>query len=134
MDESETESEYLEIEKQLSTLKDKSKGVEDSLVSAMNRLKVVQHKIKIEVDEMSQSEMRCKASLRKWLEKRGFSKEISFEDFFQKFLDEHREEDRLDMMDRTILLNKDAAKLFDLKEESKLTVLQFIEKLPLVYY
>jgi hypothetical protein len=134
MDESETESEYLEIEKQLSTLKDKSKGVEDSLVSAMNRLKVVQHKIKIEVDEMSQSEMRCKASLRKWLEKRGFSKEISFEEFFQKFLDEHREEDRLDMMDRTILLNKDAAKLFDLKEESKLTVLQLIEKLPLIYY
>ena len=134
MDESETESEYLEIEKQLSTLKDKSKGVEDSLISAMNRLKVVQHKIKIEVDEMSQSEMRCKASLRKWLEKRGFSKEISFEEFFQKFLDEHREEDRLDMMDRTILLNKDAAKLFDLKEESKLTVLQFIENLPLVYY
>lgn len=129
------DSELSEIETSLSTLKTNASQAEDNVVQALNRLKLVQFKMKQELDDLSETPLKSKASLRHWLEARNLSKDCSFQQFFERFLEEHKQEYRLDLTDRSITLNKDACKLFGLGgKDVKLTMTEILEKLPQIYH
>lgn len=128
----EEEDHGLYIEEHLFTLKTRAKVAEETVVAALNRLKVVQHKMKLELEELSETELRSKPSLRKWLEARNLSTNCSFQEFFQVFLEEHKKEYRLDISDRSLRLNKEACELFGMI--GTITMVQLLEKLPLIYH
>lgn len=131
-EEEEEEDHGLYIEEHLFTLKTRAKVAEETVVAALNRLKVVQYKMKLELEELSETELRSKPSLRKWLEARNLSTNCSFQEFFQVFLDEHKQEYRLDISNRTISLNKEACQLFGLT--GTITMVQLLERLPIIYH
>ena len=124
-----------DIEESLSSLKDSARVAEDAVLQALNRLKVAQHKLKIEVEELSQTELRSKSTLRAWLKSRQLAPDCSFQDFFQAFLDEHKKEQRLDLSDRSIVVNADGCKLFGLEGKDKKVLLHdLLERLPSIYH
>ena len=133
MDESETEFEA--IEEHLSSLKKSAKVAEDAVVNAMHRLKVVQFKARVEMEDLAETELRSKPALRKWLEARNLSTDCSFQEFFDAFLQEHKKENRLDISDRSILLNADGCKLFGFPGKDKKVLLpELLERLPSIYH
>jgi hypothetical protein len=132
MEESDYES---QVEEHLSSLKRSAKVAEDSITTALNRLKLAQHNLNIELKELSQTELRSKPSLRAWLKARELPLDCSFQEFFQKFLEEHKQEYRLNLSDRSICLNKDGCKLFGLEGSNvKLGMPEVLERLPLLYH
>jgi hypothetical protein len=129
------DSEEKEIERSLSTLKTNACEAEDQVLQALNRLKLVEFKLKQELDDLSETQLKSKASLRHWLESRGLSKDCSFQQFFERFLEEHKQEYRLDLTDRSVILNKEACKLFGLGgKDAKLTMIEILERLPQIYH
>lgn len=118
----------------LSSLKNSAKGVEETLVHTINRLKVAQHKLKLEVEELSSVELHPRPALRAWLKARNLETESSFTDFFEAFLIEHQAEHRLELSDRTIRLNKDASKLFQITPNTRMSLPEILEKLPVLYH
>lgn len=131
----ESDSELDAIEEQLSTLKQTAMKAEDAVVAAMNKLKVVQYKARAEMEELAETELRSKPTLRKWLEARDLSTDCSFQEFFDAFLQEHKKEYRLDISDRSILLNADGCKLFGLGgKDKKVLLLELLERLPSIYH
>jgi hypothetical protein len=132
MEESDYES---QVEEHLSSLKRSAKVAEDSITTALNRLKLAQHNLNIELKELSQTELRSKPGLRAWLKARELPLDCSFQEFFQKFLEEHKQEYRLNLSDRSICLNKDGCKLFGLEGSNvKLGMPEVLERLPLLYH
>lgn len=75
----------------------------------------------------------AKPRLKEWLHQRGISPIVSFQEFFEIFLEEHREEGRLDLATRTIHLKEDARELFRPKLKKDpiyfLDFLQYIDQL-----
>jgi hypothetical protein len=126
--------EDLELQEQLFTLKRTAKQVDENLVTITNRLKVAQQKLKVELEELSQTELRSRPSLRRWLKARQLVEDCSFVEFFEAFLLEHEKEFRLNLSDRTISLNKDGCLLFGFKEETIVCLLEVLERLPLLYH
>lgn len=124
----------LVIQEHLFTLKTTAKSLDENLVTIGNRLKVVQHKLKMEIEELSQTELRSRPSLRTWLKARGLSENCSFTEFFDALLVEHEKDLRLNLSDRTLTLNKDASHLFELKGEPVVSILEILERLPLLYH
>lgn len=132
MEESDYES---QVEEHLSSLKRSAKVAEDSITTALNRLKLAQHNLNIELKELSETELRSKPGLRAWLKARELPLDCSFQEFFQKFLEEHKQEYRLNLSDRSICLNKDGCKLFGLEGSNvKLGMPEVLERLPLLYH
>lgn len=130
-----SESEENEIETSLSSLKTTASQAEDQVLQALNRLKLVEFKMKQELDDLSETQLKSKASLRHWLEDRDLSRDCSFQQFFERFLEEHKEEYRLDLTDRSVRLNKDACKLFGFGgKDVKLTMTEILERLPQIYH
>jgi hypothetical protein len=131
----ETDRNENEIEESLSSLKSSGKEAEDAVVAALNRLKLAQQKLRIELEELSKTEVRSKPPLRHWLKSRQLPIHSTFEEFFQTFLEEHKAEHRLDLSTRSILLNKEGCKLFGLEGENKrITVNELLERLPLLFH
>jgi hypothetical protein len=129
------EEEINYIEQHLSTLKTASQVAEEQIVNAINRLKLAEHKLKIELEELSETQLHSKPLLRKWLKARDLPLDCSFQEFFQAFLDEHKKEHRLDLSDRSILLNAEGCKLFGMEgKEKKVSIHDILEHLPVLYH
>ena len=60
--------------------------------------------------------MQPKTRMMKWLTDRHFAVESSFTDFFEAFIEEHKEEHRLDLSTRSIYLNTRACILLGYKD------------------
>ncbi len=130
-----SENEESEIEMALDELKEKASKAEDQVTQALNRLKLVEFKMKQELEDLSETQLKSKAALRHWLEARNLSKNCSFREFFEKFLEEHKAEYRLDLADRSIRLNKDGCKLFGVSgKDVKITMKELLERLPQIYH
>lgn len=129
------DSEETEIEIALSTLKENANKAEDQVLQALNRLKLAEFKLKQELDDLSETQLKSKAALRHWLESRNLPKTSTFQEFFEKFLEEHKVEHRLDLTDRSIRLNKDGCKLFGISgKDVKMTVTEILQRLPQIYH
>lgn len=123
-----------EIETSLLTLKTNASQAETHVLQALTQLKQVEVTMKRQLDAVSEPQLRSKAPLRYWLEARTLSKDCSFQQFFERFLEEHKQEYRLDLTDRSILLNTDARTLFGVPGTTgKLTMTEILERLPRIY-
>jgi hypothetical protein len=123
------------IEQHLSSLKNASQIAEQEMINVLNRFKLVEHKLKIELEELSETQLRSKPLLRKWLKARNLPLDCSFQEFFQAFLDEHKKEHRLDLSDRSILLNAEGCKLFGFEgKDKKVSIHDILEHLPVLYH
>jgi hypothetical protein len=132
---SENEENIQYIEEHISTIKTSALSTETTLIETLNKLKLAQHKLKMELEQLSETELRSKPTLRAWLKARELPLDCSFQEFFQAFLDEHKDEYRLDLSDRSILLNKDGCKLFGVEGVNvKLRLRDILERLPLLYH
>jgi hypothetical protein len=130
-----SDSEDSEVEMALSTLKENASKAEEQVLQALNRLKLVEFKMKQELEDLSETQLKSKAALRHWLETRNLPKTSSFQEFFEKFLEEHKADHRLDLTDRSIRLNKDGCKLFGVSgKDVKMTMAEILEKLPQIYH
>jgi hypothetical protein len=130
-----SDTEDSEIETALSTLKEKASNAEEQVLQALNRLKLVEFKMKQELEDLSETQLKSKAALRQWLETRSLPKTSTFQEFFETFLEEHKQEHRLDLTDRSIRLNKDGCKLFGVGgKDVKMTVAEILERLPQIYH
>ncbi len=123
------------IEQHISSIKTSALSLETTTVATLNKLKLAQHKLKMELEQLSETELRSKPTLRAWLKARDLPLDCSFQEFFQAFLDEHKQDYRLDLSDRSVLLNKDSCKLFGLEGTNvKLGLRDLLERLPLLYH
>lgn len=126
--------EEFEVQEQLFTLKTTAKRLDENLIGIVNRLKIAQHKLRMEMEQLSETELRSRPALRTWLKARELPEDCSFTEFFEAFLLEHEKEYRLNLSDRTLCLNKEGARLFGLKSDLIVTLLDILERLPLLYH
>jgi hypothetical protein len=114
------------LNESLEALKQQAKTVEIALCEARLQMKGLQKKVSAEVV------IQPRARTRQWLEKRGKPIHSEIEDFFELFLEEHAQEDRLDVSARTLQLNPEGQSLFGLGKEP-IAMLDLLERLAKVY-
>lgn len=87
--------------------------IKDSAFQINNCFQDIFEKVKDYRDSIDdETTLIAKPRVKKWLEQRGMSPIVSFHEFFEVFLEEHRNEGRLDLATRTIQLREDARELF----------------------
>ena len=124
-----------EIMLALTSLAENTKKAEEQVIHALNRLKLLEFKMKQELEDLSETQLKAKPALRYWLETRSLPKTSTFQEFFERFLEEHKAEHRLDLTDRSIHLNKDGCKLFGYAgKDVKVRLTEILERLPQIYH
>jgi len=84
-------------------------------------------------DSMSEVTLQAKPCLFEWLKKRGLPTSLSFQEFFAEFLKEHAKEYRLDLSNRSIALNADAASLIGYTRQEPIDLLDFMVYVPRLF-
>jgi hypothetical protein len=98
---------------------------------SLDHFKTFHQKVAPPIDEAL---LQVKPEAHAWFIKRNLDISISFVDFFRIFLAEHKDEYRLDLSRRSILLNKDAADLLGSSEDTCITLLEILRQLPTIFY
>jgi hypothetical protein len=128
----ESGTEDISLEDTLESLKRNAKAAETHLLETLKQMKAFQLKVVKESKTMD-IPLQPKTRLMKWLTDRRLRVESTFQEFFEAFVDEHKEEHRLDLSNRTIQLNSAACVLFGLKDTAPTLhiydVLERVEKL-----
>lgn len=131
-DESGTED--ISLEDTLESLKRNAKATEIHLLESLKQMKAFQLKVVKESKTMDVP-LQPKTRMMKWLTDRGLRVESTFQEFFEVFVDEHKEEQRVDLTSRTIQLNSAACILFGYKDTNpKVHLYDILEKLSSLYY
>jgi hypothetical protein len=133
--EEEPAEEIISLEDTLQSLKRNAQATEIHFQETLRRFKQFQKRLSEEThQEVSQRDLQPRTRMMKWLTERGLPVECSFQEFFERFLEEHKQDHRLDLSRRTIHLNPAACVLFHIKEKKpELHILDLLEKLPLLY-
>jgi hypothetical protein len=128
---SDTES-IASLEECLVTLREQSASVERLFEETQEHF----HKFRKRIDDtprdsLAEVTLKAKPVLHDWLTKRGLPTSLSFQEFFAEFLKEHAKEHRLDLSDRSIALNADAAAL--IRNEGPIDLLDFMLYVPVLF-
>lgn len=127
--------ESISLEDTLGSLKRNANAVQVHLQESIKQLKVFQKKLLSESKDISEVPLQPKTRMMKWLTDRGLAVESTFTDFFEAFVEEHKEENRLDLTNRLIRLNSAACILFGYKDVNPVVSLfDLLEKLSVLYY
>lgn len=131
-DESGTED--ISLEDTLESLKRNAKAAEVHLLESLKQMKVFQRNLAKEAKSI-EVPLQPKTRMMKWLTDRGLKVESTFQEFFEAFIEEHKQDHRLDLSSRTIQLNRAACILFGYKDTSpKIPLFEILERLPSLYY
>jgi hypothetical protein len=84
-------------------------------------------------ESMSEVTLQAKPILHTWLKQRGLPTSLSFQEFFAEFLKEHAKEYRLDLSNRSIALNADAASLIAYTSKEPIDLLDFMLYVPRLF-
>lgn len=134
MDEPETDIDSISLDDTLKSLKRNASAVEVHLQESLKQLKRFQKRLAEESKDISQVPLQPKTRMMKWLTERGLPVESTFQEFFDVFLEEHKQEHRLDLSHKTIRLNSAACILLGVKDcNPTVTVYGVLEKLPVLY-
>lgn len=108
----------------LTRIREQARTIEKSFEDTFERIKAYRDTLDEDTNLIAKPRMKI------WLEKRQMPPIVSFPEFFEVFLEEHRLEGRLDMDTRTIDLREDAKNLFRPKwKYSKVHILDFLGEL-----
>jgi hypothetical protein len=134
MEEPDTETDTISLEDTLQSLKRNANAVDIHLQQSVQRVKQLQKRLVEESKDISQQALQPRTRMMKWLTDRGLPVESSFTEFFDVFLEEHKQEHRLDVSKRSISLNPSACILFGYKQKQvDIHILDLMEKLPVLY-
>jgi hypothetical protein len=130
----ESGSEDISLEDTLESLKRNAKAAETHLLESLKQLKGFQTNLVKESKTMDVP-LQPKTRLMKWLTDRGLRVESTFQEFFEAFMDDHKQDHRLDLSVRSIQLNTAACVLFGLKDTNpKLHLYDVLQKVSTLYY
>jgi hypothetical protein len=101
-----------------------------------SRFSMVKQKAEEEtVGPLSEIVLEPKPHLVLWLEARKLPKDTNFRTFFEVFLEEHRLENRCDISERSITLNKEASILLGYEgTDTVVHILDVLGKLPMIFH
>lgn len=101
-----------------------------------SRFTMVKQKAEEEtVGPLSEIVLEPKPQLILWLEKRKLPKNTNFRSFFEVFLEEHKQDNRCDISERTITLNKEACVLLGYEAtDIVIHILDVLGKLPMIFH
>jgi len=129
------EDDVVSLEDTLESLKRNAKAVEVHFEEARKKFKDFHQAVAHESQGLQETPLQPRTRLMKWLTDRGLSEQTTFLDFFEAFVDEHKQENRLDLSSRSFSFNSDAVVLFGLKGKNpRVTLYEFVEKLNILYY
>ena len=129
------EDEDGDVYETLDQLKEKATESMKQFHRCVDQLTMIQEKIEEELDDsICQSVLTAKEGAKVWMHDHGLPIETSFQEFFSYLLKEHGKEDRLDLSNRSICLNKDTAQLFGLQVNSIHHILDILLMLPIIFY
>jgi hypothetical protein len=135
--ESETDDEYDSRSSTdlLSSLTQKANELEKRLVEVVNEMKRAEFRMQSDLPSFETVFLNPKLAMRKWVETRGLSQPLTFHTFWNVFLHEHKQENRLVLSTRSIRLNKDASILLGYKgAEKEIPILEVLGTLPCLFY
>jgi len=135
---SETESiesiDSLSFEESLLILREHSAAAEKLSEKAHGHFQEFRKRVAYEPREsISEVTLQAKPILHKWLKQRDLPLSLSFQEFFAEFLKEHAQEYRLDLSDRSIALNTDAASLIGYTSQEPIDLLDFLLYVPTLF-
>ena len=128
-----TESDEGSLEDLIESLKRNAFAVDQSYKQAVSKLKAVRVAVLEEQKSMSEVPLQPRTRLMKWLTDRGLPVDCSFREFFQTFLQEHKEESRLELETRVIRLSKSGAVLLGKAPETRISLGEFFQSLSSLY-
>jgi len=129
------EEDVVSLEDTLESLKRNAKAVEVHFEEARKKFKEFHQNLAHESNGLQETPLQPRTRMMKWLTDRGLPEQTTFLDFFEAFVEEHKQENRVDISRRTFCLNKDACTLVGFKKENTILHLyEFFEKLPILYY
>jgi hypothetical protein len=101
-----------------------------------SRFSMVKQKAEEEtVGPLSEIVLEPKPQLILWLETRKLPKNTNFQSFFEVFLEEHKQDNRCDISERTITLNKEASILLGYEgTDTVIHILDVLGKLPMIFH
>jgi hypothetical protein len=130
----ESGSEDISLEDTLESLKRNAKAAETHLLESLKQLKGFQTNL-VKESKTIDVPLQPKTRLMKWLTDRGLRVESTFQEFFEAFMDDHKQDHRLDLSARTIQLNTAACVLFGLKDTNpKVHLYDVLQKVSTLYY
>jgi len=124
----------LSFEESLMILREHSETLERLSEQAHGHFQDFRKRVAYEPREsMSEVVLKAKPILHGWLKKRDLPLSLSFQEFFAEFLKEHAKEYRLDISDRSISLNTDAAVLIGYTAQEPIDLLDFLLYVPTLF-
>lgn len=128
----ESDEEDVSLKQLFGSLKQTAKHIRSQIDESLYHMHQFEKNLKDE--EVPTIPLRPTKRLRKWLIRRDLAVETSFSEFFDRFLQEHSEENRLDLSGKTIRMNADACSLFRIHEINPVVSLwDLLAKFPLLY-
>jgi hypothetical protein len=91
-------------------------------------------KVKEEMNSMDKQALKPKAHAKKWIAAHDLPETPTFYEFFEKVCDDLAKEQRLDLATRTLVPTKEIAKLFRVKENEPIHILDFIMQAPEIFH
>jgi len=128
-----TEESTVSLEDTLESLKRNAAAVETYFKEARTQMKTI-HTTALEILASSaEVPLQPRTRLMKWLTDHNLPVETSFHDFFEAFLVEHKQDQRLDLSTRSIRLNRAGAHLFQCHVNTTVSLYDLLRSLSLLY-
>ena len=125
--EEESDLDSVGIDELCQALNKSCKQVTDLYNDTYMQFRGLRKKVKEEMHTMDRQPLKPKsASVKKWLKSHNLPETPTFQEFFDVVCSELQKEDRLNLSDRTITPTKEIAKLFSVKAETPIHVLDFL--------
>lgn len=132
-DQEATDTEGPSLEETLDSLKRNAVAVDLYCKEARTRMKAI-HATAMEVLASSvEVPLQPRTRLMKWLTDHGLPVDTSFHDFFNTFLLDHKQDNRLDLSSRSIRLNKAGAHLFQQQVNTSMSLYDLLRMVSLLY-
>ena len=114
------------IEELCQALQKSSQQVTELYNDTYLQFRGLRKKVRDEMNTMDKQPLKPKAHAKKWMVSHGLSEKPTFHEFFEKVCDDLANEHRLDLAHRTLTPNKEIAKLFRIKENEPIHIMDFI--------
>jgi hypothetical protein len=131
--EEESDLDSVGIEELCDALNKSCKQITEVYNDTYMQFRGLRKKVKDEMHTMDYQPLKPKAHAKKWIVAHGLSDTPSFHDFFEAVCKELKEEDRLNITDRTLIPNKDIAKLFKVPVDQPIHIFDFLPLVPEVF-
>jgi hypothetical protein len=122
------------IEELCSTLHKSSMLVASLFDETYEQFRSLRKKVKYETISLEDVPLYPRSATRKWLTRHNLSESLTFQEFFAYVLDLLAKEHRLILARRTVLPNKELAKLFQVEAEREIHILEFLSHIPLMFH